>query len=371
VTEGTANIRPATPEDYPAIAALLDGIFGAIPYEKRLKLWRWRYDDNPIRSDEIPPFLVADKNGRIVGVHGLVPLNLKAGDRQFRISCSCDLAVDQSARSVGMKLKLAALSKNISPLHVSTSANEPAYRITLALGGKELRSGRRKLLKILNVKGLLRKSLGSKGGRLRQIVAKLIGIVAGVPADWILSISRSCRRLPKESNAVIRNLDEFDRSFDDFWKRIAQEYRILFVRDTSYLNWRYIRYPFEGIRSFALLNNGEIEGFAVIHDSIDEDGLPFTAILELVVSRGNKAAFELLLGEVINRSAIAGRHYITARTSIPEWESLFLRRGFRMREAEISPYTYKNNTDLPDDVFAKEEDWFTSLGDGDGCYYID
>jgi hypothetical protein len=44
--------------------------------------------------------------------------------------------------------------------------------------------------------------------------------------------------------------------------------------------------------------------------------------------------------------------------------------GFFLRLAPISPATYKNNTAVPDDLFAASDSWYLSLGDGDGCFYV-
>ncbi|TFH29887.1 MAG: hypothetical protein E4G97_06565, partial [Deltaproteobacteria bacterium] len=250
MTRTGSIVRPATPDDSRSIAGLLDRTLGQRPYEQRLKLWNWRFDRNPARTDAFPSFLVIEEKGVIVGVHGLIPLRVKAGNRQLIASCSCDLAADPAARSAGMKLKLAALSRERSPLHISTSANEPANKITLALGGKEVIGGRRKYIKALKASGLMRRSLTGKG--TPEGIATAASRAIGMPADWALAIDRMARPPGKTTGTVVRNVVSFDGRYDEFWEEMAEDHMILVVRDSSYLNWRYAEYPFPGIRSFEL-----------------------------------------------------------------------------------------------------------------------
>ena len=65
--KGELKVRPAASDDYPAIASLLDCTFGKIAFEKRIKLWQWRHDNNPAKVPEIPGFLIAEKDGQVVG----------------------------------------------------------------------------------------------------------------------------------------------------------------------------------------------------------------------------------------------------------------------------------------------------------------
>lgn len=369
MTRSGSNVRPAAPDDFPSIAELLDRTFGKRAYEQRMRLWNWRFDRNPARTDAFPAFLVIEEKGGIAGAHGLIPLRVKAGTRKLNASCSCDLAADPAARSAGMKLKLAALSREMSPLHISTSANEPANKITLALGGKEVVGGRRTYIKPLKASGLMRRSLAGKG--TAEGIASAASLAIGMPADWALAIDRMARPPGKIPGTVVRNVASFDGRYDEFWEEMAGDHAILVVRDSSYLNWRYAGYPFPGIQSFELSRGERLLGFSVIHLGIDEDRLRFAALLELAGRKMESGVPEHLLGEAIRRAAAAGAHYLIARAPTPECEALFQDHGYMRREMKYSPVTYKNNSEVPQEVFAQDGNWYVSLGDGDGCHYYD
>ncbi len=361
-------VRPATPDDFPAIAELLDSKLGKRPYEHRLRLWRWRFDLNPTRTDEFPGILVAERDGRIVGAQGLIPMRVKAGDLYLNASCSCDLAAEPSARTAGMALKFRAMGKGVSPLHLSTSANEPSHKVTLSLEGREVSAGRRKFLKPLKIGGLLlhrwkRKSI------LHGIAAGAIQAVLK-PVDWILATWNSLRPRQKVPGGIVKDIKYFDERFRDFWEQLAREHAILVMRDPAYLNWRYTEYPFPGIQSFEWTRESKVLGFAVLHIGIDEDHLRFAALLELVGLKSEPRALSHLLEEAIRRAAWAGAHYLIARASTAEQEVLMRRSGFRARDLHYSPVTYKNNSSVPTEMFENDRNWYLSLGDGDEYHYL-
>jgi hypothetical protein len=267
-----------------------------------------------------------------------------------------------------MKLKLAALSKDLSPLHLSTSANEPACRITVALGGREVSCCRRKWILPLKASGLMSRGWSKRGEAGEGIAGASVAILK--PVDWMMAISRSLKTRKQVAGGNIVDVTAFDARFDRFSEEMAKERMILAVRDSSYLNWRYSGYPFPGIRSFELSREKQLLGFSVLHITVDEDRLRFAAILELAGRTGEEGVTEHLLGEAIRRARIAGAHYLIARTSPSEEES-FRKTGFLAREMSHSPVTYKNNSDVPEELFADDRNWYVTLGDGDGCYYYE
>lgn len=350
-------VRAATEDDYSQIARLLDETFSPIPFEKRRRLWQWRYDDNPAKVPEIPPFIVGEQEGKIVGVHGLTPLRVKIKNEIYYSGCSCDLAVDPKARSAGMKIKVRAMKKDTSLLPLSTSANEAANKITLALGGKELSPARNKYIKPLKYSGLVSRKFGGFVG----LLAKPLDLVLGTKA----------KRPQLGGNLRLEDITEFDSRFDQFWNIISQERQNMFVRDSAYLNWRYCRYPFNGIEIFALFEDKAIRGYAAIHRSIDDDDLPFIAILDMVTQHGDNRSIQQLLDEILYRAARHGVDTIIAKTISNDVDGILTKAGFKPRPLAISPYTYKNNTGLPDEQFDTVENWYIALGDGDACYYYD
>src|SRR5690606_8101546 len=233
-------IRPAAEADWPAISALLDRLLGRRDGAARERLWRWRSEANPARPTDFPVFLVADRGGTIVGTHGLLPVRLLAGGNEVLVACACDFAVDPDARGVGLPLKLKAMDPSLAPIAMSTSANEAANKVTLALKGKQLDAAAITWLKPLRAGGLLGQRTASPA--LRAI----IGGGLAVP-DLARRGGRLLARGVAARGPAVEPVERFDERHDALWERVRARGGVMMVRDSAYLRWRYGEYPFGGI----------------------------------------------------------------------------------------------------------------------------
>jgi hypothetical protein len=348
-------------EDHSGIAALLDRTFGPQPRQLRERLWAWRHEANAISACDMPSFLVGDLGGEIVGVQGLLPLRFRAGSETILSACSCDLAAAPSARGAGLQLKHMAMSATLSALPLTTSANAAANRLTRALGGAELEPARVKYIKPLRVGELLAARARRRAPRRGAALQGAAGVVdSGVNAARMLYDRFGPRALG--SQVRIEEIAHFDARFDALWERISSRCPVMIVRDAAYLEWRYARYPFTEIESFALTSGEELRGFAVLQLAGDEDGLTAASLLELF---GEDAALEPLLTEAIRRAVRGKASYLAAKTSSAEHDRLLKSKGFLARASEHSPYTYKVNRPDLATLLGEASNWYISLGDGD------
>lgn len=365
MTGSTVIVRRGTPADADGIAALLDRSFGVRPRGARERLWRWRAGQNPARIPEIPPFLVAEQHGAIVGVHGLVPLRVKLGDDVVTAACSCDFAVDPAARGSGMALKLQAMHRSLTPLPMSTSANSVANRVTVALGGKELAAGGVKLIRPLSVSRVIGRRLPA-GMPGRTAAAR----IAGALPDLALAAGRALRR-PSMAGAALETVTQFDAAFDRLWERVAAARAVAVVRDAAYLQWRYAAYPFGGIETIALRRDGEVLGYVALMRLLEDDGLHGAVILDLVSLPDEPRVDAVLASAAARRAAAAGAYALSALAPTPDTRRVLERRGFMARESARSPYTYKPNRPEDAELLADPANWLIGLGDGDIMYAYD
>jgi GNAT superfamily N-acetyltransferase len=365
VTGSTVIVRRGTPADADGIAALLDRAFGVRPRGARERLWRWRAGENPARHPDIPPFIVAEQHGAIVGAHGLVPLRVKVGDDIVTAACSCDFAVDPAARGSGMALKLQAMDRALTPLPMSTSANAVANRVTLALGGKELDSGKVKLIRPLSVSRVLRRRLPA--GMPGRVAAARI---AGALPDLALAAGRALRR-PSMAGASLETVTRFDDAFDRLWNRVAATRPVAVVRDAAYLQWRYASYPFGGIETIALRRDDQVLGYVALMRLLETDGLRGAVILDLVSDPDEPRVDAVLASAAARRAAAAGAYAVSTLAPTTDTRRVLERRGFVSRESDRSPYTYKANRSQHAELLGDPANWLIGLGDGDAMYAYD
>lgn len=93
-------------------------------------------------------------------------------------------------------------------------------------------------------------------------------------------------RLPSN----IQQIDEFDKTFDALWQQVRRVRRWGLVRDSYYLNWRYIDSPLSRYRSFRIMDGTELGGYFVT-GIIQKKGLMFGYLADLFL-RGESTHLE-------------------------------------------------------------------------------
>jgi N-acetylglutamate synthase-like GNAT family acetyltransferase len=104
------NIRQASEADIPAIVNLLKVSLGEGLMPKSIEYWEWKHIHNPFGQS---PVLVAEIDGRIIGVRAFLRWNWKQQTHMYRAVRAVDTATDPSYQGKGIfsKLTYALLDK--------------------------------------------------------------------------------------------------------------------------------------------------------------------------------------------------------------------------------------------------------------------
>jgi GNAT superfamily N-acetyltransferase len=297
----------------------------------------------------MPDFLVAERAGAVVGVQGMVPIRFRMGDRTVVAACTCDFAVDPAARGIGLRLKLAAMSREVAPFAFSTSSNASANSVTRALGGSALDAARTTYRLPLRITAILRRRWPT-----------LPMLVAGAAADGVLAGRRGMRGSEPPNGLRWRSVDSFGPEFDRLWHVFAPRHPVQVVRDAAYLEWRYRRSPYGSAWAAALTRGTDVHGLVVV-------GLGRTraAILELLDDGSAPGITRALIRSATRYAARGGAELLEARTSDPWLSRVLVREGFRTRVDDNSPVTYRVAEECLAPLLVPEENWQIGLGDGD------
>jgi len=97
------TIRAATDADVPEILRLIDTSYDRQDDLLRLRYWRWKHEANPFGAS---PCLVAESNGRLVGVRVFLRWAWQSGDRTVRAVRAVDTATHPEWRGRGIFSRL-------------------------------------------------------------------------------------------------------------------------------------------------------------------------------------------------------------------------------------------------------------------------
>lgn len=245
--------RKLEEKDYPQLSELHRRIFGV---ERENNFWEWKYSSNP---GGIILSTVVLKEGRIVGEIGAVPVRFKVQDRIRIASQEVDILVDEEYKKGGTFLRLVKLRERLSlegNLYFSYAFTVPK---TLRIATKLLKfreiAPAPKLVKIMDLEQVILSKWKNK------FLARA-GNLAGKP---FLNIPRFPRKISLPQGMRIEEVKRFDRRFDHLWEKVASDYSLWAVRDSKYLNWRYIDIPVVKYKVFSLEKGEEVRGFIVLH----------------------------------------------------------------------------------------------------------
>ncbi|MDF2189668.1 GNAT family N-acetyltransferase [Paraflavitalea sp. CAU 1676] len=102
------QLRPATPEDRPAIIELLRQSLGESSIPKSEALWVWKHEHNPFGPSYV---LVAEENGKLIGLRAFMQWSWIRNDRVYRTVRAVDTAThpDHQGKGIFKKLTLQQL----------------------------------------------------------------------------------------------------------------------------------------------------------------------------------------------------------------------------------------------------------------------
>jgi GNAT superfamily N-acetyltransferase len=250
---GDCKIRRGDVTDYEGTRRLWETVYG-VP--RSLESIQWLYTANPAGPCQL---WVAEEmgTGRIIAARPVFPWRVRAGHRELVVAQAGDAMTHPAFRRQGVFTSLvqavwSELQGQGVPFSFSFS-NAGAlsvYRKTAVGDGS--RAGTHEVL------------------RFRRLVYPLSwGLILGrTPAlrglfAWLDLPNRAFqhRHLTLSKHLSVFRVDRFDAEFDDLWTRTAPQDGVLTVRDSRYLNWRFVDPPTGAFPVLGLRSHGELVGY--------------------------------------------------------------------------------------------------------------
>ena len=194
--------------------------------------WRWKYLDNPSRTNFI---VLAMIEGRIVGANQILPMRIKIVDTVFPCVLSADTVVHPDYRRMGIYTKMA--NKNISRMNDSgiqldyfptsnpilIKSYSKRYRtLPLTISNLARIKDINKQLKAMPIKKAWLAKLGFHGLMLFNDLKNAF-----------------CRKKSPDTNFNIHEVNRFNESMESFWDEASRQYKFIIERRREYINWRY------------------------------------------------------------------------------------------------------------------------------------
>jgi hypothetical protein len=352
------QFRRYSQSDNEALSRVMTKIFPAVGDQRYCQ---WKYSENPAG---LAISSLAQHKERIIGQIGLIPIRLSANDNEIVAAQEVDVLIEEEHRGLYVLYSLSKLSSQTHKQEKISFCYGFSVPETSAIGtkwGKFVKVGAiPRLVKILDVESLLIWKIPIK--RLTKLTSYFVnsGLKLLYPAK---------EDIPE--GAQLQRINRFDERFDSFWDRVKGDYPITTVRDSRYLNWRYVRPPHIDYQIFSLEKKmtREILGFIVLGHTHRK--VPIGLIVDIVIPRDQGGeTTRILLAHAIRefrkqKMALAVCWMFSHCHVFPELTRLgFCRREGKGRDLLVEIIEPEIQA-LPQEMILNKESWYVTIGDSD------
>lgn len=321
--------------------------------------WKWEYQDNPIG---IKTIWVAEDGDLLVGHYALMPLMMKVGTFTCLAAQSVDTFTHHEYRRLGIFVALAekvyslAAAKGISALYGFPSI--AAYHGFVKKLDWIKVTSMDKMIKPLTLYSFI---ISSIRALLKNGPTQLHRLIKNKIFSW----KRERELWHIYSSISVEQISSFDHQADELWSKIDKQQEIRIVKDSKYLNWRYIHKPNEPYSIFKVGHNNETLGYLVFQKRIDRGRLLNKCLLVDIISETNPQTISLLLliGSRIARSLKGDS--ITNWTSRGSFLNILLLGLGYSSIGELILIARQNRREFDKRILHDVRKWFLMAGDTD------
>jgi hypothetical protein len=320
-------------------------------YEDR---YDWIYLRNP-DGNAIPWIIWNQEKGIPVGFTAVFPRRvLVEGKEEVCWNCG-DFSIETKYRSLGVALQLRREAKKeveggkVDFLYAHP--NDKMAVIHLKAGHERLGFMKRYALP-LRIDDYLQ----------TRFQNRLLFKIMTLPGNLLLNMNLLFRKQKHSLDYTLHQIPKFETRHTDIFYEFAKKHRIIGIRDTVYLNWKYLDNPNYQYSLVEFYYKDKFVGYVLFsdHDSV-------VGIVECIVHPEEFVYDALLLFIKLIRKAFPGKSSISTVTFENNYTIPFLRKlNFQYRDdATSSVITYANpDSGLKDFIYNKDS-WFMSIGDRD------
>jgi GNAT superfamily N-acetyltransferase len=264
------HIRPYRDGDEKQILKLRQAVFGDLdPVRLKESTWQWQFQNNP--SGKAICFL-AESNGKIVGQYATIPTRFSIHGKETLLAFSCDTMIHPEYRHQGLFSVLArTLYDFLETLpDINLVWGFPNDQSLPGFTGKlDWRILPKLPLMVMPIKplGMIFNSLPLFSRRFKNPSAP-------IKKNPDFSFPTKIQRLQMDP------IEHFDETFDTLWQEHSTTGAVIQIRDSRYLQWRYLSIPEFNYRPFTVRRDGVLLGYGVIR-MMSLKGRRFGALVDL------------------------------------------------------------------------------------------
>jgi ribosomal protein S18 acetylase RimI-like enzyme len=292
----------------------------------------------------------------------MVPIGVRLSGESVTAALTLKPLIDPEFEGQGIPLdllrKLDALAAEEKIAFSYAFPDDTSFPALVNQGGFKEVAALSLLIRPLHPERLAMKTTGSR------VLARTASIARVV---WRTPPSVRQKEVP---GLAIDEVKDFDEPFAVFWRRVQNRAPLIVVRDSAYLNWRYVNAPEREFAAFAARSEGKVRAISVLRAApLGRFSAGFIVDLVVEASGEGRAAGRLLIDH-------AGAYFhdrdldLLATLSLRHTDEfrLFRASGFWMPPRFMEPhplhFVVRSHADEANAAYDLHN-WFLTLGDSD------
>lgn len=291
------EIRPGTDADRPQILARMEEVFGAGPARRAEHLWDWQWHQDPRLPSPGYRGVVADWDGRLIGVLSTIPAGLHIRGEPVQAWWFVDVLVHWGLTRQALREHRRSAAQGSADLSQGIAAaffdHPAAGPIQL---GKHIADSMMTIAERVGFvpqpeTGTLHRRVSTRHS-LARILGRPLGDLFGAVADLALG------PIPRPRLPVRLHEGPCDARFDNLWETLKGAYPAICRRDSALLDWRYHRHPDGDYRMLTLDSAEGLRGYGVIK-VLERDGRRRGKIVDLLTAPQDQEAQQTLVAAAL------------------------------------------------------------------------
>jgi GNAT superfamily N-acetyltransferase len=227
--------------------------------EARRTRFRWLTEQNPSLDGDCPYYLLLDGD-RVIGMHGHMPQQFSVNGQRQRFYLAHDDLLAAECRGKGLgKVMLGGVAEQQKAFAGALWHNPPNRKLYAKCGWTDL-SELIYLMLVVDPRRFVSARLGDN---------PLTGMTSSF-LQRALAARDALRRVGRSSAYPVTDVERFDERFDALFDRAAPGLGISAVRDSRYLNWKFVDKPENRYRRLAAVDSdGEVRGYVVVSREVE------------------------------------------------------------------------------------------------------
>ena len=310
----------------------------------------WLFRTNPCIPETGVPIWVCDNRGEIGACACVLMTRIKLIDKELVAGWLVIVYRDPNYLGGLSLVRLSGLIRKQTGIMLGLGLTDEVFKIAKAFNWYYLG----------NVPVFI-KYFSSRSILEKFVKYRIIGSLFRPLADFILRTIKTTPEPPPDPELDIKMVNSFGTEIDELWETVRSMFPVIVVRDSSYLNWKYVQQPGMNYKLFLFTRKGQPVGYSVIRTTI-EDGCQTGLLVDFLSAPTD---FRYLVHHAVEYLADENVERIKCSASFGPAKKSLKEMGFTHRETDMRLVFSVSGYDGDHANLQDSEKWFVTRGDSD------